>query len=202
MLRQRNAGDSTGLAGEMVGHRWVGVGPVSSTDRSASRQAPARENQLRKIVALGLVVFHGGVAATPVSIEGSYVATTLNGRALPADLRLPATAGDFRLFRLEQGVLRLSRGGRFTLYFRYYHQLVRLGARPIATPVLSESEAGTYTLKDHQLILVPSRKKNARSRPTIVATISGEEIRASYVLESGSARERVALVLRRDESYW
>jgi hypothetical protein len=140
------------------------------------------------------------VLAAP--IEGSYVATTLNGHTLPADLRLAATAGDYRLFRLEQGVLRLSPGGHFTLYFRYYHQLVRRGTRPVGTPVLSQSETGTYTLKDHQLILVPSKKQRGKSRPTIAATISGEEIRASYVLENGSARERVALVLRRDESYW
>jgi hypothetical protein len=135
-------------------------------------------------------------------IEGSYVARTLNGRALPAELRIPATAGDFRLFRLEQGVLRLSPSGHFTLYFRYYHQLVRRGTRPIATPVLSESEAGTYTFRNNQLMMVPAKKGGTGSRPTIAATISGEEIRASYLLENGSASERVALVLRRDASYW
>ena len=59
-------------------------------------------------------MLHGGNAPPPRPIEGSYVARTLNGRALPAELRIPATAGDFRLFRLEQGVLRLSAGGRFT----------------------------------------------------------------------------------------
>ena len=167
-----------------------------------SKRRLAREKQLQRIVALGLLIFHGGVAARPASIEGSYVATTLNGRALPADLVIPVTAGDFRLFRLEQGVLRLSPGGRFTLYFRYYHQLVRRGTRPVATSVVSASEAGTYTLKERQLILVPSRKKNARSRPTILATISGREIRASYVLDNGSTHERVALVLQRDERFW
>jgi hypothetical protein len=88
------------------------------------------------------------------------------------------------------------------LYFRYYHQLVRRGARPIATPVLSESETGTYSVKTNQLVLVPVKKKGARSRPTIAATLSGDEIRASYLLENGSARERVTLVLRRDASYW
>ena len=172
-----------------------------SMDGSPSR-LEARETQLQKIVALGLVALHGGVASLPLPIEGSYVATTLNGRVLPADLRIPAQAGDYRLFRLEQGVLRLSRGRRFTLYFRYYHQLVRRGDRPIVTPVLSESEAGTYTLKDKQLSLVPERKERARSRPTIAAIISGEEIRASYLLNNGIVRERVALVLRRDDHYW
>jgi hypothetical protein len=162
----------------------------------------ATEAQLQRIAALGLLVLQGSVAALPPSIQGSYVARTLNGRALPAELRIPATAGDFRLFRLEQGVLRLSPGGRFTLHFRYYHQLVRRGTRPIATPVLSESERGTYAIRANQLMLVPAKRKSARSRPTIVATISGEEVRASYLLQNGSAQERVALVLRRDASYW
>jgi hypothetical protein len=151
---------------------------------------------------MGLLVLHGGGAPLPLPVEGSYVAKTLNGRAIPAELRIPATAGDFRLFRLEQGVLRLSPGGRFTLYFRYYHQLVRRGTRPVATPVLSEAESGTFTAKANQLMLVPAKKKGARTRPTIAATISGDEIRASYLLENGTTRERVALALRRDASFW
>lgn len=149
-----------------------------------------------------LLVLEGGVAAPRIPIEGSYVARTLNGRVIPAELHLAAPAGDYRLFRLEQGVLRLSPGRRFTLYFRYYHQLVRRGTRPIVTPVLSESETGTYAVRASELVLVPARKNGARSRPTIAATISGEEIRASYLLQNGSAQERVTLMLRRDASYW
>jgi len=150
---------------------------------------------------LALLVAHGGVAAL-LPIEGSYVARTLNGRSLPADLRIPATAGDFRLFRLEQAVLRLSPDGRFTLSFRYYHQLVRRGTRPIVTPVFSESETGTYAVKKDQMVLVPTKRKQAKPRPRIAATISGEEIKAAYLLQSGSSEERVTLVLRRDASYW
>jgi hypothetical protein len=99
-------------------------------------------------------------------------------------------------------VLRLSSGGRFTLYFRYYHQLVRRGARPVATPVLSESETGTFTVRDDQLTLVPSKKARAKRPTTIAATISGDVIKAAYVLENASTHERVALVLRRDNTYW
>ena len=95
---------------------------------------------------MALLVSRGPALERFAPIEGSYVARTLNGHALPADLRLPATEGDFRLFRLEQGVLRLDGRGGFTLYFRYYHQLVRRGAKPVRTPVLSESETGTYTM--------------------------------------------------------
>jgi hypothetical protein len=126
----------------------------------------------------------------------------LDGHPLPADLRLPAVDGDFRLFRLEQGVLRLSSGGRFTLYFRYYHQLVRRGARPTTTPVLSDSESGTYKLERGEMILTPERKKGTKARPTIAATIVGQEITASYVLQSGSTQRRVTLMLRRDASFW
>jgi hypothetical protein len=126
----------------------------------------------------------------------------MNGHVLPAELRIPATAGDFRLFRLEQGVLRLSEDGRFTLYFRYYHQLVSRGARPTSTPVLSDSEAGTYKVQMGKMILTPSRKKDGRRRSSIAATIAGDEIRASYVLQNGSSEQRVTLTLRRDASYW
>jgi hypothetical protein len=98
--------------------------------------------------------------------------------------------------------LRLSSDYRFTLHFRYYHQLVRRGARPRVTPVLSDSETGTYAFKLGKLILTPNRKKGDQARPAIAATISGEEIRASYLLQNASANERVALVLQRDANYW
>jgi hypothetical protein len=135
-------------------------------------------------------------------IEGSYVAQAMNGHALPADLRIPATGGDFRLFRLEQGVLRLGDHGSFTLYFRYYHQLVSRGSRPKSTPVLSDSETGTYKVQMGTMTLTPAKKKGARSRAPITATIAGEEIRASYLLQNGTSPQLLTLILRRDESYW
>ena len=106
------------------------------------------------------------------------------------------------MFRLEQGVLRLSQGGRFTLHFRYHHQLVRRGARPTLTPVMSDSESGTYSLKTGRLILTPAKKKGSRARSSFEATIVGNEIRATYLLEDATMRQPITLVLRRDESYW
>jgi hypothetical protein len=158
---------------------------------------------LYTIAALALLAPHVLGVATPAALEGSYVAKTLNGRTLPAELRLPATEGDFRLFKLEQAVLRLDGRGSFTLYFRYYHQLVRRGTKPVRTPVMSESEVGTYTINKNRITLVPAKKKTSRaSHKTILATLSGDEIKASYVLQSGSTQERVTLVLARDASYW
>jgi hypothetical protein len=141
-------------------------------------------------------------AALFSALDGSYVAKTLNGRPVPADLRLPATGGDFRLFRLEEGVLRLDPAGRFTLHFRYYHQLVRRGKKPVRTPILSDSESGTYTLQKGTLILTPAKTMGAKQRPAISAVLAGEEIRANYVLEAGTSQERITLTLRRDASYW
>jgi hypothetical protein len=149
-----------------------------------------------------LLVFPIVTAASTRGVEGTYVAATLNGRALPTDLRIPVQQGDVRLFRLEQGILRLDGHGNFLLYFRYYHQLVRRGAKPVATPVMAESEKGTYRRDANKLILVPERKKGGRSRPTITASLSGEEISASYVVDDGVTRQPVALILRRDPAYW
>jgi hypothetical protein len=141
-------------------------------------------------------------AASPPPIEGSYVAQTLNGRTVPSDLRIPVTEGDVRLFRLEQGLLRLSQGGRFTLHFRYHHQLVRRGHRPTITPVMSDSETGTYSLKAGRLILTPTKKKGSRARSPFAASIEGNEIKATYLLEDATMHQPITLVLRRDESYW
>src|SRR5450759_3206154 len=135
-------------------------------------------------------------------MNGSYVVRTMNEHTLPAEIRIPTTAGDFRLFRLEQGVLTLRPGGRFTLYFRYYHQLVRRGDRPISTPVMSDSETGTYTIRLDRIVLTPDKKSGARSRAPISATIAGDEIKANYALQNAGSSQRVVLVLRRDASYW
>jgi hypothetical protein len=115
---------------------------------------------------------------------------------------VPVDSGDFQLFRLEQGVLSLRPNGRFTLYFRYYHQLVRRGDRPIPTPVMSDSESGLYTIRLNKIVLTPQKKKGAKSRAPISATIAGEEINATYMLQNGGLSQRVSLVLRRDSSYW
>ncbi|HET9636069.1 MAG TPA: hypothetical protein VFP26_09095 [Gemmatimonadaceae bacterium] len=139
---------------------------------------------------------------TRSAITGSYVAVTLDGRSLPADLRVPAVDGAFRLFTLEQGVLRLNADRTFTLYFRYYHQLVRRGAHPLPTPVMSDSEKGTYTIEGSRVTLVPQKRSKGKSRPSIVAVWSGDELRASYVLRTSGASERIALVLHRDSRYW
>lgn len=130
------------------------------------------------------------------------MALTLNGRAVPSELRIPVTEGDVRIFTLEQGVLRLSRGGRFTLYFRYYHQLVRRGDRPRTTPVMSDSESGTYRVNKTQLIFTPIKKKGSRARSSIAATIEGNKIKATYVLQDATIRQPITLELRRDASFW
>ena len=154
-----------------------------------------------RIVSALVLLYVGAFRAAP-SVEGSYVVRTMNGNALPAELRIPTTAGAIRLFQLEQGVLTLKPGGSFTLYFRYYHQLVQRGAHPTATPVLSDSEKGTYTIDRKGLLLTPAKKAGAHSRPNIAATLKGDEISASYVLMDRTLRHRVSLVLRRDPSFW
>jgi hypothetical protein len=67
---------------------------------------------------------------------------------------------------------------------------------------MSDSETGTYSFNRGQLILTPRKKKGDPARPAIAASIAGEEIRASYLLQDAVANERIALVLRRDASYW
>jgi hypothetical protein len=162
--------------------------------------AATAEARLQFLTAIAVFVLYGSHAALDGSLEGSYVVKTLNGRSLPAELRVPATAGDYRLFRLEEGVLTLRPGGGFTLHFRYYHQLVRRGDHPTATPVVSASEQGTYRISRDTILLTPRRKNGARSHAPISATIGGEVIRANYLLQNGGSSERVLLVLRRDAS--
>ena len=161
------------------------------------------ETHLRFLIAIAVFVLFGNhTAVESRPLDGSYVVRTLNGRLLPAELRVPAQAGDYRLFALEQGVLTLWPSGRFTLYFRYYHQLVRRGRRPTTTPVMSNSETGTYRIRRDTIQFIASKKNGAPSRAPFAATIAGEEIKADYMLRNAGLNQRVILVLRRDASYW
>jgi len=165
--------------------------------------AATEEIHLRFLIGIASFVLFGDRAAVGRNLlDGSYVVRTLNGRLLPADLRVPVQAGDFRLFRLEQGVLTLRPTGRFTLYFRYYHQLVRRGDRPTRTPVLSHSETGTYRIRGDTILFTARKKNGAPSRTPIAATIAGEEIKANYVVRDANLNRQVKLVLRRDASFW
>jgi hypothetical protein len=154
---------------------------------------------MHRILAIVLLTLHGGLTR---SVAGSYLAQTMNGQPVPADLRVPVTGGDYRLFRLEQGLLRLGDDRHFTLYFRYYHQLVRRGDKPVSTPVMAESETGTYTIRSGSIVLVPRKKSGRKSPSSITATLTDDQIRASYSLESAGTPQRVTLVLRRDARYW
>jgi hypothetical protein len=157
--------------------------------------------KLQPILLITLVLLTRSVGSLP-PVTGSYVVRTMNGQTLPAELRIPAADGDFRLVRLEQGVLTLKPDGRFTLYFRYYHQLVRRGSRPTETPVLSESEVGTYRVEANKLLLRPTRKDRTVSRSAFGAMVGGDEIRAAYTFLSGGAHQKLRLVLRRDAHFW
>jgi len=151
---------------------------------------------------LTALALYGALPSLVLPVEGSYVVRTMNGNTLPAKLRIPTTEGDFRLFELEQGVLTLKPDGRFSLHFRYYHQLVQRGTRPMPTPVRSDSETGTYRITKGKLLLRPVKKERAHPRPNIEATLVGQAISASYTLANGTIGHKVTLVFRRDARFW
>ena len=71
------------------------------------------------------------------------------------------------------------------------------------TPVLSDSERGTFKVESGTIILTPAKKKEGKSSYTpVTATVSGDQIKATYVVQSGNSHQRVTLTLRRDPSYW
>jgi hypothetical protein len=67
---------------------------------------------------------------------------------------------------------------------------------------MSDSESGNYTIRLNKIVLTPQKKSGAKSRAPISATIAGDEIDATYMLQNGGLNQRVVLVLRRDSSYW
>lgn len=67
---------------------------------------------------------------------------------------------------------------------------------------MSDSESGTYSVNKSQLIFTPIKKKGSRARSSIAATIEGNEIKATYLLQDATMRQPITLELRRDASYW
>jgi hypothetical protein len=135
-----------------------------------------------------LFVFCTNATVISTSSEGSYLAQTVNNHPLPAEVRLAVGDGDYRLLTLDQGVLTLKPKGRFTLYFRYHHQLVRRGQRSIVTPVLSEAATGDYTVYGRALTLVNDTKRGVKQPPSIRGTLVNDQIRFTYSIQNGFRR--------------
>jgi hypothetical protein len=133
---------------------------------------------------------------------GSYVARSLDGRPLPVELRLATTRGYYRWLRLEETVLRLQAGGRFTVFYRYREQQVEIGKRPTGAAISSDTERGIFELSGDVITLRPALPKKGKRRPPTKGRLTRGRIILPYVLRDGPKLITHSLLLERDPSYW
>ena len=145
------------------------------------------------------------VAAThaPAGSSRTYVAKSLNRHALPSEVRVASnTSGYYHWLRLEQAVLRLEPNGRFTASFRYYHEHLKDSERPAPSPVLGESQHGTFSIKGSSITFVSHAPRNGKLPKPVTGTIRGDEIEVHYLVRDGQRWRDMMVLLERDPSYW
>jgi len=133
----------------------------------------------------------------------TYVAKSLNRHALPAEVRVASnTGGYYHWLKLEQAVLRLQPGGKFTASFRYYHEHLKDSQRPTPSPVLGDSQHGTFSINGGSITFISQAPQNGKVPKPITGTIRGDEIEVHYLVRDGQRWRDMMVLLERDPSYW
>jgi hypothetical protein len=142
------------------------------------------------------------VFAKSAPIAGSYVADRLDGRPVPAELRINSTRGYYRWLRLDQAVLRLQSNGRFTISARYDEQLVRIGKAPHAMTIKSESRQGRYSIAGNRITLIPNPTSSDKTPQPYVGTFQSGNVTVAINVKELTGARTVVLTFRRDGSFW
>jgi hypothetical protein len=133
---------------------------------------------------------------------GSYVAKSIDSRPLPAEFKLATSAGSYRWLRLDQAVLRLHSGGKFTVSYRYYEQQLPVGKRPSGAKLMTETQQGSYTVQGRSIVLNPAKPKSGNRAPRTSGEVSSKGITLPYNLRDGKVVKRHLLLLVLDPTYW
>src|SRR4051812_7648525 len=134
--------------------------------------------------------------------NGSYVAKSIDSRPLPAEFKLATTPGSYRWLRLNQAVLRLHSGGKFTVSYRYYEQQLPVGKRPAGAKLMTETQQGSYTVHGHSIMLNPAKRKTGNRPPKTAGEITSKRIVLPYNLRDGKVVKRHLLLLTLDPTYF
>lgn len=136
------------------------------------------------------------------SIAGSYVAERMDGRPLPAELRVSSTRGYSRWLKLDQAVLRLQNNGRFTISARYDEQLVRLGRNPNGGQVKSETRQGRYTVVGDRITLTPFATASEKFPRPYSGKLQGAQMTVAIEIKEYSGPRSIVVLFRRDAAFW
>lgn len=132
---------------------------------------------------------------------GTYVATSLNRRAIPAEERVSSSDGYYHWVKVERLILRLQADGRFSVSMRYYHEHLRPKARPTGSQLLDAANRGTYRVSGDQIVFTPA-SKGGRSPKPVRGSLHGDHIEVTFRVQEGDHWRPMTVIALRDPSYW
>jgi hypothetical protein len=144
-----------------------------------------------------------GLISSPAApVAGSYVADRLDGRPVPAELRINSTRGYYRWLHLDQAVLRLQANGRFTISARYDEQLVRIGRMPHTPTIKSESRQGRYNIAGNRITLIPNPTSSDKVPQPYIGTFQSGIVTVAMNVKELTGARTIVVKFRRDGSFW
>jgi hypothetical protein len=149
-----------------------------------------------------LALSAGVLSSRTAPVAGSYVADRLDGRPVPAELRINSTKGYYRWLMLDQAVLRLQADGRFTISARYDEQLVRIGRMPHAPTIKSESRQGRYIIAGNRITLFPNPTSSDKTPQPYVGTFQTRNVTVAINVKELTGARTIVVIFHRDESFW
>lgn len=140
-------------------------------------------------------------AAGASAETGTYVAKSLNRKALPAEERIATTEGYAHWVKVEQLILRLQPNGRFSVSIRYYHEHLHPKQRPAGSQLLDAANRGTYSVRGNEIVFSPAPKKG-RAPKLVSGELRGDQVEVKFRVREGDHWRPMTFVAVRDRSYW
>src|SRR5690349_4857031 len=141
---------------------------------------PHRSRRLLVALAAALAVTGFAPPSRGTALSGVFVADRYNGGPVPAVDRFPSSEGFSHYVKLEEGVVTMRPNGTFVSSWRYYHELLRIGAPiPGRLPIKTDSYRGTYTQTGSTIVFRPAPSRRERNPRTITGTVVGDRIRVT-----------------------
>ena len=134
--------------------------------------------------------------------DGKYVAVLFNKRPLPAEEKVPSTKGYHHYVKVDEAVLDLRPDGKFTASFRYYHDMVKDGARVPPLRLMRETHRGTYKVSGASVTFFPEPGKKAKLPRPVVGVLAGSVMKVDYQVDDGAGPRMLRFELKKQASWY
>ena len=138
-------------------------------------------------------------AATGPAVA-SYVASSVNGGALPSRDKVTDKGGTMFLVEFDELVLAIRPGMQFRAALRYRQTMATKGESMGREPIQRMTVYGRYEAHGNALRFIPDPKRGGKGIEILDGTFGPGRIDVPFFYRNGSVSRRAQVVLKRDDS--